>query len=422
MSPLTLLAREIGYRKLNFALGAAAVAVAAAVFVSGPTILAAYSRSTRDQLADLSRSADAELARLEDDTRKIMLKLGFNLRIVHRDTDLARLRTEFVAVDMPEEYVEILARSPQLTKIAHLVATLQQLIRFEGRRRLLVGYAPEAVQPNAPEKKPIGLSIERGTVVLGHEAGIGRRAGDSVEILGRTFRVAAILGERDSNDDIMIAMNLRDAQELLNKPGKVTEILAVNCRCETVDRLGEIRAQLERVLPQAKVTESETRAVARAEQRESVRKARQQALADLARRRGEMEAILADLSAVVTPLAIAAAGVWVGVLAWINVRERRTEIGLFRALGRSSATIAGLFLGKAAVLGFVGGAAGCATGFALARFAAQALFDMDPAGLSYSWSLAAAALFGAPVVAAVASYFPTLVALLQDPSVVLRDA
>ena len=39
---------------------------------------------------------------------------------------------------------------------------------------------------------------------------------------------------------------------------------------------------------------------------------------------------------------VLAAAVWVGLLALVNVRERITEIGVFRALGKSSARIASL--------------------------------------------------------------------------------
>ncbi|MEX0587038.1 MAG: FtsX-like permease family protein, partial [Pirellulales bacterium] len=370
---------------------------------------------------NMQREADKELARLEDETRKIMLKLGFNLRIVHKDTDLTRLRTEFVAADMPEEYVERLANAPELTKIAHLVATLQQLVTWEGRRRLLVGYAPEASQPNAPEKKPIGLTIEPGTVVLGHEAGIGHKVDEKIELLGREFRVASILSPRDSADDVMIAMNLRDAQQLLGKPGKITEILAVNCRCQSVDRLGEIRPQLEKVLPQAKITESESKAVARAEQREIVRQLHKGAIANHAQQRRNSESALARLYRAVMPIAVLAAAIWVGFSSWSNVRERRSEIGLLRAIGKKALSIAGLFLGKAVLLGLLGGIIGAACGFALAVLLADTVLNAPAAEVPVNWPLIMIAALAAPLIALAASYVPTLAAVVQDPSIVLRD-
>jgi len=397
MSSWKLLWSEIAYRPATFALAAGAIAVAAALFVTSPTLLDAYGQDTT-----------AKLKRLEDETRKIMLKLGFNLRIVHKDADRTAMRTEFVMPTMPEEYVQRLASAPQLTKVAHLVATLTQRIKWDERTRLLVGYAPEAEQATAPEKKPIGLVIEPGTVVLGHEAGIGHHKGETVTILGRPFRVDAILGERGTNDDIMLAVSLKDAQTLLNKPGQITEILAVNCRCETVDRVAEIREQLVQVLPDTKVEEWNSAAVARAEQRELVKQERRQT-----------EDRLAALAGVVTPLVVLAAAIWVGLLVWANVRQRRNEIGVLRALGKSSSHIAGLFLGKAVVLGLVGGLIGTAAGYGVSYWLAHQRLQIET--IAPSEIILATAALGAPLLAALAAYLPTVTAVLLDPALALRE-
>ena len=71
-----------------------------------------------------------------------MRDLGFNLRIVHRNTNLARLFANFESFPMPEEYIKRLANSPEITKIVHLVATLMHMIQWVGQPRLLVGFAP----------------------------------------------------------------------------------------------------------------------------------------------------------------------------------------------------------------------------------------------------------------------------------------
>jgi putative ABC transport system permease protein len=397
MSRFKLLWSEIAYRPASFALAALAIAIATALFVASPTLLEAYSRDTT-----------AELKRLEDETRKIMLKLGFNLRIIHKDADRTAMRTEFTLPTMPEEYVERIAKSPQLTKVAHLVATLTERIKWDERTRLLVGYAPEAEQVNAAEKKPIGLVIEPGTVVLGHEAGIGHKKGETVTILAKPFRVAAILNERGSNDDIMLAVNLKDAQALLNKPGQITEILAVNCRCETVDRAAEIREQLMKVLPDTKVEEFNSAAVARAEQRELVKRQRQ-----------ESESRLAALAGVVTPLVVLAAAILVGLLVWTNVRQRRSEIGVLRALGKSSAHIAGLFLGKAIIVGLVGGIIGIAAGYGVSHWLANNRLQIE--SIAPSPIVLTAAALGAPLLAALAAYLPTISAVLLDPALALRE-
>ena len=57
--------------------------------------------------------------------------------------------------------------------------------------------------------------------------------------------------------------------------------------------------------------------------------------------------------AFMSPLLLVVCAGWVCVLAVLNVRDRRSEIGLLRALGHGSARIAGLFLGRALLIGIV---------------------------------------------------------------------
>ncbi|MCO6459077.1 MAG: FtsX-like permease family protein [Pirellulaceae bacterium] len=488
MSTWRLLTAELWHRKSNFALSLLAVVAAATMFVAGPALILGYRQEsdrqllamrqetqrqlearqlqndrqlsamreeTDSQLAEMQTQAERDLQELDTRTKRIMRDLGFNLRIVHRNTDTSELLANFVAFDMPEEYVQRLAESPELTKVAHLVARLEQMIQWEGKPRLLVGFAPETVQTHVEKKPPMGFNIELGTVFLGHEAGVGREVGQQVEILGKSFQVARILpphGNRD--EDIALIMHLRDAQEVLEKPGKISEILALGCKCKTVNRVEEISQQLEAVLPEARVMELRLSAIAREDQRKLVEEHHRQRMADHQQRRQEIlvraeadqqqlladeardhqrmrEAeqaghakILAMLGAVnsyFTPLVVLVCAVWVGLLAWSNVRERRTEIGLLRALGRGSLDIARLFLGKAVVLGLLGGLLGCVSGCWLAYWLATRILEVGSGSFVPPYAFLAAALLGGPLVAATASYLPTLKAITQDPAVVLLE-
>lgn len=65
----------------------------------------------------------------------------------------------------------------------------------------------------------------------------------------------------------------------------------------------------------------------------------------------------------------------IGILTmmWISVNERTNEIGLEKAIGAESGQILLLFLGEAAMLSVLGGAAGVAAGLAMARLLAWAV-------------------------------------------------
>jgi ABC-type lipoprotein release transport system permease subunit len=110
------------------------------------------------------------------------------------------------------------------------------------------------------------------------------------------------------------------------------------------------------------------------------------------------------------------------LLAWSNVRERRAEIGVLRALGRKTSHIIVLFLGKAVLIGVLGGIIGCAVGAGLAiQLAQTSLFDGSLAYFRPDTGILVATVLGAPLLAAMASYLPTLLAIRQDPAVVLMD-
>jgi putative ABC transport system permease protein len=138
--------------------------------------------------------------------------------------------------------------------------------------------------------------------------------------------------------------------------------------------------------------------------------------------RAEMLATMNNLAAIVTPLVVLACGLWVGLLALANVRERTGEIGLLRAIGKSSSLIAGLFLSRAMLIGLAGGAAGFLLGKLLAEQLGARIFDVSAAQASPQAMILIYALLGAPILCALAAWLPTLRAIVQDPAVVLRDA
>lgn len=433
MSTFKLLLAEIRYRKLNFALSLLAVVIAATLFVAGPMLVDGYGRQTEAMVAELEQQTDAELARMEDETRKAMLTMGFNLMIVHKDTDMSDFWSQdFAKYDMPQEYVDRLARDPSLTLVQHLVATLQKRIEWNGRKVLLQGYLPETPQSHEPQtafarklaaakkKPPMGESIEPGTVQLGYELRGNYKPGDRIDVLGKQFTVAKFMPEKGSKEDVAIMMHLGDAQEILHLPGKINQIMALECHCAEA-ALPLVRKQLAAVLPEAKVTEFQSIALARAEQRTLVADQRAEIMANTRASRQGVQAMLETLSGVITPLVVLAAAIWVGLLALANVRQRRTEIGLLRALGKSSWMIGSLLLGKAVLLGLLGAAAGFALGSFLAAWLGVETLDVAGSLFQVRYDVLAYTLLGAPLLSAVASYLPTLVALTQDPAVVLRE-
>ncbi len=131
--------------------------------------------------------------------------------------------------------------------------------------------------------------------------------------------------------------------------------------------------------------------------------------------------MLARLINITTPLVILASALFVGLMTGSNVRERRPEIGVLRALGKSAWNIAALFLGKAVLLGLIGGLLGCALGYLLAPLIGRTMLDLtaDLFRVRPVWIVST--VLGAPLITVLASYLPARTAVAQDPAIVLMD-
>ncbi|MHB8973836.1 MAG: ABC transporter permease [Pirellulaceae bacterium] len=457
-----LVIAEILGRPLSFLLCLSIVAAAAILFIAGPTILSGYAEDTQRQLRALQEETDAALtamqgetdktlAEMDKQTTRIMRDLGVNLRIVHRDTTLGNLYTDFVAVDFPEDYVQKLANAPQVETIVHLIATLQEKIKWNGRTVLLVGMFPvlTASQKNAAMQH-MAQPVEPGTVVVGYELATGLAgealarcdvnqtgkldAGDELEVLGKTFRVAEVRPEEGGIEDIQLILDLHDAQQLTGKVGRIHQIMALNCKCKG-NRISVIRRELEGVLPDTKVTEHLHRATAREQQRNLVEQKRAEQLQLVKTNRAQQteivqanrahwERMLERLVSALLPLVVLVAAAIVGCVTWLNVRERRAEIGLLRALGKRTGQIAALFLYKAVLVGLLGGLVACLLCLAAsAAWAGARELPLD-GGLTLfrpSNQLLLLTVLGAPVVTTMASYLPMLAAVAQDPARILTE-
>jgi putative ABC transport system permease protein len=80
----------------------------------------------------------------------------------------------------------------------------------------------------------------------------------------------------------------------------------------------------------------------------------------------------------VTLAALLAAALAVGASSAASVIERRSEIGLMKALGAGSGTIGFLLAAEQLLLALAGGAAGYVIGILLARVVGQKIFGVAP--------------------------------------------
>ncbi len=444
MSTWHLVLREIRHRKVSFALGVLSVVIASTVLVAELGLLARHDANTAHLLAQKERRLQAELdvyraearreaAAYDEEMRKITKGLGFNILILPKDQDLTHFYSEGYADKlMPEAYVHRLASEPIVT-VRHLLPILERKVDWpeQGRKIVLVGTRGEVPFLHKAPKAAIQDPVRRGEAILGHELAraLGLEPNDTMTFRGSEFRVREVYPERGTKDDITLWLNLAQAQEMLDLEGKINAIMALECKCAWAD-LARVREELGKVLPDTQIKELGQKALARARaRREAVLRGRRrleqaQAHAErtLARQRegrARLRRTIEGLAAIVVPLAVGGAVAWVGLLTYTNVRQRRAEVGILRAIGVGSRRLLSVFVARASAVGLVGAAVGVVAGGVVARWAGEPVAPEARAGAG--WLPIAAVVVAAPVLCALAGWVPATLAGRQDPAEVLSE-
>jgi len=395
--------KEILYRKLNLCLALLSVVVAVGCLVAELTVLRGHDIRTAQMMS-----------KLEDDIRKEMNSLGFNIIILPKDQNLGDFYSDdYASKSMPEDFAKKLADS-RIVTVQHLLPSLRQKVEWTehpGRMAIVIGVRGEVPFMHRDPKKPILYPVPPGTMVVGyhHHKSLNLADGDKVKLLGREFTVHKRHPQRGTKDDITIWINLEEAQDLLDRKGRINEILALKCHCAGID-IGKVREEIERILPDTQVIELGTKAFARARARDAAAAAAQNT-------RRAME----DFTAWLIPLVAIACTVWIGFLAFGNVRERLPEIGILRALGMRSTQIFFLFLGKAMLVGLAGAVLGYLAGFVVGLRWSQVPMLAQATGRLFDLSLLIVVLVMAPLLSGLASWIPAMMAAQQDPALVLRE-
>jgi putative ABC transport system permease protein len=419
MSVWLLVTKEILRRKLNFVSGLVAVTLAVAVLVGSLAILRLHDLRTDDIVAQKEQETRQRMALLEDDYRKIMKNLGFNLLIIpERQTLSDFYADEVVSAYMPDTYATRLAEAKIMT-IRHLLPSLQEKVKWPERKRtiILIGTRGEVPSLFRDAREPILVAVPSGHAVIGHELAesCGLRAGDSITLFGRSFTISQCHEERGSKDDISIWIDLSEAQQILRKPGRINAILALKCHCAG-NELAEVRREVAAVLPGVRVIEQGSKVLTRAEARDRAAQEAVEAVDAEVLGRQKLREEQEQFSSILVPLVFFISALWIGLVFYNNVRERRGEIGILRALGARSSTVLRLFLTKALLMGFTGALAGYALGIliGMSRQAEVTLSLVEPRVFLLA-SLTAVALSLA------ASWVPAYYAAQQDPAEVLRE-
>lgn len=336
----------------------------------------------------------------EKETSRIQRDGGSNLRILPASLDLSQYHLAGHGGNalMPDEIVGIIAKEEHVA-VNHMIPMLERRILLNDLPVLVTGVAP-SVAVGSKSKMYKGVkdnTVEVGAVVARK---LGVAEGDALPVMGVAFEVGRVLPEKGTADDIRVYAPLKQIQEALGLVGQVSEIRAIDCvSCyggETPP-LELLRTQLAEVAPYAQVIRETDRAQQRYDQR----------------------VLNEAFTAGVGPLVILTAGIVIAVLTLLNVRERRNEIGILRAVGHGSGMIGSLFIGKALVIGLVGAVVGAMIGGFVALQFGPDMFLRTGGKFAMDWNTVLMVSVLGPLLAALACVIPTALAVTEDPADVM---
>ncbi len=248
---------------------------------------------------------------------------------------------------------------------------------FTGARSLNPYWRVDGAWPREPEGPPAGPY--EAVAGSGLAASLGLRPGDRlpIEVAGRpaSLLITGVLHGGGEEDDAILAP-IEATWRLSGAEGRVSRILVralTTPESAVYDRLGvtpkdlpakeferwtctpfpsSIAYELERALPG-----SEARVIRRVAGTEGT----------VLRRISSLMTAIALLAALASALAVTSA-------LTTSVLERRSEIGLLKAIGAGNPRVVGLFLSEAALFGLAGGLIGAGLGALVARFISSSVF------------------------------------------------
>ncbi|NQZ56540.1 MAG: FtsX-like permease family protein [Lentisphaeraceae bacterium] len=426
MNIYKIVLKEIYHRSNSFLSGALLICVVLSGLLISTSLVRSFDQESEVALQKHADESNATLKKLENEIRKEMKGLGFNIYIFPEGQDLKEVYSQgYASKTMPESYVTKLAETKTLSKINHLLPSLTRKMVWPETKRtvILIGIRGEVPivhrDIGSKKKKPLINPVKPGEIVVGYELhqSLALKKGDSLTLMGKAFTVSQLNTSRGNADDISIWINLKECQTLLKAEKQINAILALECNCASIDRLGEIRAEIQAILPGTEIIEVKSQAIARAEARISAKKASLRQAELLKQNRLVMrEKIQSNSLAVISTLGIIAIFT-ISILAFNNVNERSAETGIFRAVGYTKVQILRIFLGRALLSGIVGSITSLLVApviFVIFKNA-NSLYQ-----LIHLNEILVVVVMG-PILAAIAAILPAFKAARQDPASILRN-
>ena len=252
-----------------------------------------------------------------------------------------------------ERLGEKIRRLPHVTQV---IGSLMDLVAFEQNDLFAVivnGWAPDCPVLDAVTVTAAGGSQagDRRAVMLGSvlAKNLGKRVGDSIEMYGEQFDVVGIFESFSVYESGAVFVLLDELQRLTTMPGHVTGyVVEVDKNSSAADPVGQVRGEIEKLDPKLAVLPA----------------------GEFVHNIAQFKVVRA-MAAVTSLVAIVIGAVNVANTMTMSVLERRSEIGMLRAIGWRRRRIVRLIVGESLLLCLLGAGVGSLLGWLTIRLLAH---------------------------------------------------
>jgi putative ABC transport system permease protein len=284
--------------------------------------------------------------------RRVMAQMGNNLLFIPSEAAVDNYYTATEPqVTMPQERAEYLATAcPVMSQHAtHYVAKYQKRTQLNRTEIILTGFhvISGGHRPGEPQRRRSFLDdpLPAGEVIFGYEAAYrtGIKKGDSIELAGRSFKVARVLDEFGVLDDQRVWARLEEVQGLFNAQGRIHGVDALGCLCAGAYFEG-IKAEVAKSAPDLRFLHSDV----------------------VARTREKSRVAVEGVGAIVALIVLILGAIAIFTTTAAEIRERRGELGILLAMGAGPGEVLLMLIPKLLLVGVLGGVLGWALGSASA--------------------------------------------------------